>query len=163
MVKRTSAAAMKMVLTSASAEARRRGDRRLGTDHLLLGLLHETDLPAARALGVSLEAARAASDALDMAALAAVGVGVEALGRPQLAAPARGLLPLSSGVRVVLKRAIDEAHPRRTGRLDGGHLLMALLSLHRPDPAAELIHALGVAPAVVGDRLTELSRGEVVA
>jgi hypothetical protein len=38
---------------------------------------------------------------------------------------------------------------------------MALLSLHRPDPAAELIHALGVDPAAVGDRLTELSHGQV--
>jgi ATP-dependent Clp protease ATP-binding subunit ClpA len=161
MIKRTAADAMKMVLISATAEARRRGDRRLGTDHLLLGLLHEADSPAVRALGVSLEAGRAASDALDLAALAAVGVGVETLGGQQLATPARRLLPLSSGARAVLKRAIDEAHPRRTGRLDGGHFLMALLSLHRPDPAAELIHALGVDPAAVGDRLTELSHGQV--
>jgi ATP-dependent Clp protease ATP-binding subunit ClpA len=161
MVKRAAADTMKMVLFSATAEARRRGDRRLGTDHLLLGLLHEEDSPAARALGVSLGAGRAASDALDLEALAAVGVGVEALGRPQLAAPARRLLPLSSGARAVLKRAIDAAHPRRTGRLDGGHFLMALLSLHRPDPAAELLHALGVDPAAVSDRLTELSRGGV--
>lgn len=161
MVKRAAADTMKMVLFSATAEARRRGDRRLGTDHLLLGLLHEEDSPAARALGVSLGAGRAASDALDLEALAAVGVGVEALGRPQLAAPARRLLPLSSGARAVLRRAIGEALPRRTGRLDGGHFLMALLSLHRPDPAAELIHALGVDPAAVRDRLTDLSRAEV--
>jgi hypothetical protein len=37
MVIRLRADARKMLLTSATEEASRRGDRRLGTDHLLLG------------------------------------------------------------------------------------------------------------------------------
>ena len=161
MGKRHAGDAMRRVLNSATEEARRRGDRRLGTDHLLLGLLHEEDSPAARALGVSLEAGRAASDSLDVAALAAVGVGVQALGQARQVAPAHRIPPLSTGVRAVLKRVIDEAQPRRTGRLDSGHFLRALLSLSPPDPSAELLHALGVDPAQVRDHLAQLTPGGV--
>jgi ATP-dependent Clp protease ATP-binding subunit ClpA len=158
MPKRLSVDARKLVLTSAAEEARRRGDRRLGTDHLLLGLLHEEDSPAAKALGVSLADARAASDALDRAALAAVGVQVKTLGE---APPAPfGLPPLTSGARAVFKRAIDEARPSMSGRIDTSHFLLALLSRHRPDPAAELLGALGADPAAVRKRLGGPAGGE---
>ncbi len=160
MVKRLSADARKMVLTSATEEASRRGDRRLGTDHLLLSLLHDADSPAAKALGVSLAAARAASDALDLAALAAVGVEVAAMGEPPQATPARRLPPLTSGARAVVKRAINEARPFKSGHIETRHFLLALLPVKRPDPAAELLHALGVDPATVRERLTRSDRGE---
>jgi hypothetical protein len=76
MPKRLSVDARKLVLTSATEEARRRGDRRLGTDHLPLGLLHDEDSRAAKSLGVFLTDARAALDALDRAAPAAVGIEI---------------------------------------------------------------------------------------
>ena len=160
MVIRLRADARKMLLTSATEEASRRGDRRLGTDHLLLGLLHDADSPAARALGVSLAAARAALDALDVAALAAVGVGVAVPGEPSPAAP-RHVRPLTSGARAVIKRAIDEARPARTGRIGTDHFLLALLSRELPDPAAELLHALGADPAAVRERLARPDRGDL--
>jgi hypothetical protein len=47
----------------ASEEARRRGDRRTGTDHLLLALLE--DPSAEGVLGVSLQQARQALESLD--------------------------------------------------------------------------------------------------
>ena len=153
MPKRLSVDARKLVLTSATEEARRRGDRRLGTDHLLLGLLHDEDSAAAKALGVSLAGARAASDALDRAALAAVGIQVKTLGEGPPAAFGRRFPPLTSGARAVFKRAIDEARPSGSGRIDTTHFLLALLSLQRPDPAAELLDALGVDPAAARKRL----------
>jgi ATP-dependent Clp protease ATP-binding subunit ClpA len=153
MPKRLSADARKLVLTSATGEARRRGDRRLGTDHLLLGLLHDEDSRAAQALGVSLADARAASDALDLAALAAVGIQADALSGGPPAQFGRRLPPLTSGARAVFKRALDEARPVKTGRIDTAHFLLALLSLQRPDPAAELLGTLGVDPAAVRKRL----------
>src|SRR5262252_4543578 len=52
--KRLSVDARKLLMTSAAEEASRRGDRRLGTDHPLLGILHAEDSPAAKAPGVSL-------------------------------------------------------------------------------------------------------------
>jgi ATP-dependent Clp protease ATP-binding subunit ClpA len=151
----------RLVLTSAAEEARRRGDRRLGTDHILLGLLAAADSPAARALGLSLAEARAASDALDLAALAAVGIEVEFLGEGARATPGRRMPPLTSGSRAVVKRAIEEARPYKSRRtIETGHLLLALLVLERPDPAAELLHALGVDPVAVRKRLAGLSKGE---
>jgi ATP-dependent Clp protease ATP-binding subunit ClpA len=160
MPKRLSVDARKLVLTSATEEARRRGDRRLGTDHLLLGLLHDEDSPAAKALGVSLADARAASDALDRAALAAVGIQVKTLREGPPAPFGRRLPPLTSGARAVFKRAIEEARPARTGRIDTAHFLLALLSLQGPDPAAELLDALGVDPAAVRKRLGGPAGGE---
>jgi hypothetical protein len=155
---------LKTLLKSATEEAGRRGDRRLGTDHLLLGLLHDADSPAAVALGLSLADARAARDALDLAALEAVGVKVAAVGEPPPVAFGRRLPPLTSGARAVLERAIGDARLRRTGRVDPGHFLLgrigagnyllALLSCERPDPAAELLHALGVDRKAVRERLT---------
>ena len=56
----------------ASEEARRRGDRRTGTDHLLLGMLEDPSIEAV--LGVSLPQARQALDSLDQEALGAVGL-----------------------------------------------------------------------------------------
>jgi ATP-dependent Clp protease ATP-binding subunit ClpA len=160
MPRRLSADARKLVLASATKEARRRGDRRLGTDHLLLGLLHDGDCRAAKALGVSLADARAAAEALDVAALAAVGVEIDGLGEGPPVSFGRRLPPLTSGARAVFKRAIDEARPVKSGRIDTTHFLLALLSLQRPDPAAELLDALGVDPAEVRKRLDGPAEGE---
>jgi ATP-dependent Clp protease ATP-binding subunit ClpA len=153
MVRRLSADVRTVVLTSATEEARRRGDRRLGTDHLLLGLLHDADSPATRALGVDLAAARAASDALDLAALAAVGVNVARLGDPPQPVRARGRLSLTSGARAVFVHAVEDARRGRTQSIDARHFLLALLDRERPDPAAELLEALGVDRSQVRRRL----------
>lgn len=152
MVKRLSEDARKLVLTAAADEARRRGDRRLGTDHLLLGLLHDPAGEPARALGVDLESARAADDALDRAALAAIGIDTAGLTLATDTAP-RGRPPLTSSSRAVFKRAIDEARSARTGRIETRHFLLALLDCERPDPAAELLQALGVETSAVRARL----------
>ncbi len=157
MIKRLSADARKTVLTSAAEEARRRGDRRLGTDHLLLGLLHDAGSPAARALGIDLAAGRAASNALDLAALAAVGVNVARLGDPSQPDRARGHLSLTSGARAVFVHAVEQARGARTPRIETRHFLLALLDRERPDPAAELLRALGVDPSQVRSRLAEPS------
>lgn len=152
--------ARRMLLTSATREAGRRGDRRLGTDHLLLGLMHDSDSRAASALGVSLERARAALDALDLAALTAVGVSVAAVGEPPPVTFGRRLPPLTSGARAVLKQAVDEARRTRAGRIGTDAFLLALLARGRPDPAAELLHALGVDPRTVRERMAGGNRGE---
>ena len=155
MVTRLSTDARKMVLTSAAEEARRRGDRRLGTDHLLLGLLHDPHSRVAQALGVDLASARAASDALDRAALAAVGVNVAHPGNPPRPVFARRLLPLKSGAREVIKRTLEETRTARQSRIETRHFLLALLARDCPDPAAELLRALGVDRSQVRKRLEE--------
>ena len=57
----------------ASEEARRRGDRRTGTDHILLALFEDPSIEAV--LGVSLQQARQALESLDQQALVALGLG----------------------------------------------------------------------------------------
>jgi ATP-dependent Clp protease ATP-binding subunit ClpA len=154
MVKRLSEDARRFVLGAAADEARRRGDRRLGTDHLLLGILHDPASVPARALGIDLESARAAEDALDRAALAAIGIDAGDLGPVDDVRDSGRLPPLTSGARAVFKRAIEQARPMKSGRIETRHFLLALLERKRPDPAAELLHELDVDPAAVRDRLT---------
>lgn len=136
--------ARKLVLTRAAGEAHRRGDRRLGTVHLLLGLLHDPRSVAARALRVDLQTARDVESALDRAALAAVGIDADGLELPVEVGRPAGLPPLTSGARDALRRAIDLAHPTKTGRIEEMHLLRAILMCQPSDPAAELLRALGV-------------------
>ena len=57
----------------AGEEARRRGDRRIGTDHVLLALFEDPSVEAV--LGVSLQQARQALDSLDQEALGTLGLG----------------------------------------------------------------------------------------
>jgi ATP-dependent Clp protease ATP-binding subunit ClpA len=135
--------ARRWVLSAAGDEARRRGDRRLGTDHLLLALLHDPKALAARTLGVDLDAARAAAEALDRAALRAIGVD---LGEQSLPAPVgtRRRLAWTSGARSVFLLAVTEARRTKSRRISARHLLLAVLTLRRPDPAGELLDALGV-------------------
>jgi Clp amino terminal domain, pathogenicity island component len=71
----------------ASEEARRRGDRRTGTDHMLLALFEDPSIEVV--LGVSLQQARRALESLDHEALAALGLGPGARHRRSPAADAR--------------------------------------------------------------------------
>jgi ATP-dependent Clp protease ATP-binding subunit ClpA len=153
MVRLLSPDARRIVLESAAEEARRRGDRCIGTDHLLLGLLHDRHSAAARALGVDLGSARAASATLDGAALAAIGVDVGDLTPMPPSFGGRRRPPLSSGARAVLKAGIDEARSAKARSIGTRELLLALLARRRPDPAAELFAALGVDPDEARDRL----------
>jgi hypothetical protein len=61
------------IYLQASEEARRRGDRRTGTDHLLLALFEDPSIEVV--LGVSLQQARQALESLDHEALGALGLG----------------------------------------------------------------------------------------
>jgi ATP-dependent Clp protease ATP-binding subunit ClpA len=147
---------------AAREEARRRGDRKVGTEHLLLALLLEPELTDA--IGSDLAAARAALGELDRQALATVGlheqVEVPALSstpplelprRPTVRAVLHGRLPLTPAAKRVLQASSKgvrrgRAHPGST------YVLLSLLDLGRPDPAAELLARLGVDPAAVRER-----------
>jgi ATP-dependent Clp protease ATP-binding subunit ClpA len=167
MPRKLSEDARTLLLSSAVQEATGRGDRRVGTDHLLLAVLREPDSGPARALGVGLAAARDAEEALDQVALAAIGVGADVLtaagpgdlpgARPAVGRAALHRLGLSHGARSVLKRAVDLARAARSGQVEAGHFLLALLELQRPDPAAELLASLGVDRDAVRARLEAVS------
>lgn len=136
---------------AARQEARRRGDRTIGTDHMLLGLLRETEVAAL--LGVTLEDARRALVSLDHDALRAIGIEripetPEIIDQP---IPARPSMKLVMGSHMKMSPAAKMAlqggpgRPARRGRrMTATAVLAALLENHVPDPAATLIDALHI-------------------
>ncbi len=146
----------------AREEARRRGDRKVGTEHLILGLLREPAL--AQALGYDLQTARDALDAIDHDALAAVGIDAafnappipidEPLKRTSgqtLKAVLRDHLPATPAAKTALEESNKEI--RRSHHTFPHQLLLTVLELDPPDPAAELITALGIDRAATRKRL----------
>ncbi|MGI8688378.1 MAG: Clp protease N-terminal domain-containing protein [Thermomicrobiales bacterium] len=143
---------IRAVVLAAIDEARRRGDRLLGTEHLLLGLLHEPDSVTTRALGVNLSAARVALGDLDRAALAAIGLDVAGFPSADLA-PLRKGPRMSSAARAVIERAAKEATQKKARRVEATHMALALLASEPPDPAAALMTELRIDRAAVCERL----------
>ncbi|MER6505306.1 Clp protease N-terminal domain-containing protein [Nonomuraea sp. NPDC048881] len=141
------------VVSAALDEARQRGDRRLGTEHLLLGLLHDPAAEPARALGVDLAGARAALDELDREALRSIGLDLGQAPRatPRRHPPVPGTA-LTSSARAVINAAIG-ATRRKTRPQAPRHLLLALLERDRHDPVARLIDQLGIDRAAVRARV----------
>ncbi len=132
-------------------EAGRRGDRRIGTEHLLLGLLHDQD--TATVVGVSLTDARAGADALDTQALEAIGLPIGDF-RPPVHPRKLTRTPLTSGARAVLQRTVAFTTAERSRRIMPRHLLMALLERERPDPVAVLLTECGVDSTELARRLS---------
>jgi ATP-dependent Clp protease ATP-binding subunit ClpA len=125
----------------AIAEAGHRGDRRVGTDHLLIGVLH--DPAVAEVVGADPDAARRVADHLDRTALAEIGFDVGAFGT---LAPGIGAsrLPFTRGTKVVLKRTLALVTAERARRIESRHLLLALLECTEPDPSAEILAGLHI-------------------
>lgn len=122
-------------------EAERRGDRRIGTDHLLLGLLHDKD--AATMVGVSIAEARAKADELDRRALAAIGIDIGDF-RPVVTPRVFKRTPFTSGARSTLQRTLVLTTAEKSRRILPRHLLLALLEREQPDAAAALLAECGV-------------------
>jgi ATP-dependent Clp protease ATP-binding subunit ClpA len=122
-------------------EAGRRGDRRVGTEHLLVGVLH--DPAVAKVMGVGDEAAQQVADNLDRMALAEIGIDLGAFGK---LAPAVGAsrLPFTPGTKAVLKRTLALTVAEKARRIQSKHLLLALLERDEPDPVAQILGGLHV-------------------
>ncbi len=135
----------------AGEEARRRGDRRAGTDHVLIALFEDPSIEVV--LGVSLQQAREALESLDREALGAVGLG---FGTDAPPLPMRAV-PKKPTIRDVMqkdrlrmtpaaKKVLEEASKPNRRRLyvTAQQVLAQILTLQPPDPAAVLLGALGV-------------------
>jgi hypothetical protein len=148
------------VALQASEEARRRGDRRTGTEHLLLALLEDRSIEVA--LGVSLQQGRQALESLDQAALGALGMafGGHAPPLPVRAVPKKPRLrDVAQKDRLRMtpaaKKVLEEASKlnRRKLQVTAPQVLARILTLQPPDPAAVLLGALGVQPSEIQRRL----------
>jgi ATP-dependent Clp protease ATP-binding subunit ClpA len=141
-------------VAAAVDEAQRRGDTRIGSEHLLLGLLHEANSSAVRAIGVDLDSARRALHAMDVDALAAVGVDIGGLA-PPTSAKVRRHRPFTAAAKGVMRRTVAGAQGRRARRLEPTDMLLALLDCGPHDPAAQLLGRLGVDASAVRSRLSD--------
>jgi ATP-dependent Clp protease ATP-binding subunit ClpA len=148
------------IFMRASEEARRRGDRRTGTDHVLLALLEDPSTEAV--LGVSLQQARQALESLDQDALGALGMGsdTDAPPLPMRAVPKRPTiravmkkdrLRMTPAAKKLLEEAVKPM--RRKTQVTAQQVLAQILTLQPPDPAAVLLGALGVNTSEVRRRL----------
>ena len=148
------------ICLQASEEARRRGDRRTGTDHVLLALFEDPTIEAV--LGVSLQQARQALESLDHEALGTLGLGsgTDAPPLPMRAVPKKPRLrDLMQKDRLRMtpaaKKVLEEASKpnRRRLQITAQQVLAQILTLQPPDPAAALLGALGVNTTEVRRRL----------
>jgi hypothetical protein len=148
------------ICLQAGEEARRRGDRRYGTDHLLLALFEDPSIEAV--LGVSLQQARQALASLDDQALGALGLGsrADAPELPMRAVPKKprirdvaqkDRLRITPAAKKVLEAT--SKNKRRKLQVTGQEVLAQILTLQPPDPAAVLLGALGVDTSEVRGRL----------
>jgi Clp amino terminal domain, pathogenicity island component len=150
----------------ASEEARRRGDRRTGTDHLLLALFEDRSIEAV--LGVNLQQARQALESLDHEALGALGLGSDtgpdAPSLPMRAVPKKPTFRaviekdrprLTPAAKKVLQEAVKPN--RRKTQVTAQQVLTQILTLQPPDPAAVLLGALGVNTSEVLHELSALA------
>jgi len=148
----------------AGEEARRRGDRRIGTDHLLLALCEDPLIE--EVLGVSLEQARQALASLDHDALGTLGLesAADAPPLPMRAVPKRprirdvaqkDRLRLTPAAKKVLEKASKPN--RRRLKVTAQQVLAQILTLQSPDPAAALLGALGLNTSAVLRRLDALA------
>ena len=155
------------VCLRAGEEARRRGDRRTGTDHVLLALFEDPTIEAV--LGVSLQQARQALESLDKEALGALGMksGTDAPPLPMRAVPdkprLRDIMMQKDRLRMTpaAKKVLEEASKpnRRRLQVTGQQVLAQILTLQPPDPAAALLGALGVNTSEVRRRLDAATPG----
>ncbi|GAA0997463.1 Clp protease N-terminal domain-containing protein [Acrocarpospora macrocephala] len=147
-----------VAVKAAAEEARQLGDRRIGTEHLLLGLLRDPGAASARALGVDLSTVRAALAELDARALRAIGlaVGQAPRSRPRRHPPIAATA-LTSGARAAVNQAIKTTTRKNRATQAPVQLLLALLAERRPDPVAELIDHLGVDRAAVQTRIGSIT------
>jgi hypothetical protein len=148
------------IYLQAGEEARRRGDRRTGADHLLLALFEDPSIEAV--LGVSLQQSRQALESLDHDALGALGLGsgTDAPPLPMRAVPKKPTLRdvaqkdrlrMTPAAKKVLQEAVKPN--RRKTQVTAQQVLAQILTLQPPDPAAVLLDALGVDRAVARQRL----------
>ncbi len=148
------------IYLQASEEARRRGDRRVGTDHILLALFEDPSIEAV--LGVNRQEARRALESLDHEALSALGMGssTDAPSLPMRAVPRKPRIrdvARKDRLRMTpaAKRVLEQASKPNRRRLyvTAQQVLAQILALRPPDPAAALLGALDVNTPEVRRRL----------
>ena len=132
------------VVVAAQEEARMLGHNHIGSEHLLLGLLHEQGGTAADVLaaaGITAEAARAQ---------------VRELAGPAGKSPA-GPIPFTQRARKVLELSLREALEQRSRYIGTEHILLALMR-DADDVGARVLERLGGSLPALRQRVLEAAK-----
>lgn len=146
------------VLAAAEEVTGRRGDPRLGTEHLLYGLAAVGDGVTVD-LGITPERVHRELIAWDLEALGSVGLETD----PDVVAsvpirhhrwwgPIKHHVPFTDGAKNALKRSLQICTSEGHRSIGTGHLLAGLAVGGPRDPAVRLLYRLGLDPAVVDQR-----------
>jgi ATP-dependent Clp protease ATP-binding subunit ClpA len=148
----------RQVVTSAVDEARRRGDTRIGTEHLLIGVAASGGLPDP---WPDAEALRAQLGRLDEEALRSVGLDPDLLENvPTGTARDRRAshLPFTGGAKDILKVALKEAIALGHRHIGVEHIALALASEKGPDRALAVLEGLVESPEDLRESLLRMMR-----
>jgi ATP-dependent Clp protease ATP-binding subunit ClpA len=132
-------------VVAAQDEARMLGHNHIGSEHLLLGLLHLMGSEQADVLaeaGVTLEAARAQ---------------VAELAGPSNKVPAGLPIPFTPRAKKVLELSLREALEQRKGYIGTEHILLAVLR-DSSDLGAQILQRLGGSPSALRQRVLDAVR-----
>lgn len=144
----------KAAVTAAQTEAAERLDNRIGSEHLLIGVL-ETSPDVTEMLTV--EQAREALVAMDVSALEAVGISLEAVVTGQEPKRKRHI-PFTGSAKSVLENSLREAISAGDRKIEGHHILLAITTLPAQDRAVRLIKECGVSSPELRSALLTLRR-----
>ncbi|WP_422769406.1 Clp protease N-terminal domain-containing protein [Plantactinospora sp. WMMC1484] len=148
------------VVRQAQAEAREAGSAEVGTEHLLLGILHEPEGLAGRAitaLGVSAAAIRAGARATeDRTSTADDRTSTAPPDRQPGAVPEH--LPFAPGAKRVRDRTFQEALRLGHNYVGTEHILLGLLAAE-DEPGARILVGLGVTRDRAEEWIVDTLRG----
>ena len=155
------------IVTTAVAQAEKRGDSRVGTEHLLIAVAG-VRFPFQRTLLGPLDVApdeiRWQLERLDSESLAAVGVDPglldPALRALDSTAPARARRhrPFTHGAKAVLVGALRETIKRGGRQIGTEHVLLALLAVPAQDPVSRVFASLGADPLEIRTHIEDALR-----
>ncbi len=134
------------VVVLAQEEARMLDHNYIGTEHLLLGLIHEGDSIAAQAIestGLTLEAARAEVEQI-------IGLGASA---------PSGHIPFTARAKKVLELALREALAQKKSYIGPEHILLGLIR-ERDGVGARILERLAAPLPVLRAQVIELAAAE---
>jgi hypothetical protein len=146
----------RLVVTHAVEEAESRGDTRIGTEHLLIGVARSRSLEGVMP---DVQSLRAELERMDREALASVGLDP---GLVEVPGPARrkrsGHIPFTSRAKDILKGALREALDLGHRHIGVEHIALALIAVEGPDRATGMLHGLDLDPDALRAALLRQAR-----
>jgi ATP-dependent Clp protease ATP-binding subunit ClpA len=160
MFERFRAEAVKVV-HSAVAEAQRRGDPMIGTDHLLLGVASSASPFGAALLsrfGAGVDDLQEAMARRDVDALAAVGIDLDEQALPVMFGGRRRHLRFTRAAKETLEAALRQAIGMKHRHIGVEHIVLALIGRGAHDEAMRIVERVDVDPAALRAAVIEEMR-----